>query len=809
MKIMIVGLVLVLSSFLAVAPVTSAQVTATLTHTFPFGANTTTAAGGDTIFMSSGSGIYVLDGSSDEPTFVSTANGVINKLKVGGLVRDIDVTEDYVYVAASRKGLARYDRPTTSVLPDTVAELSGAVEAWAVTHQHVGTVDVVIAGSSSNLSPTNPGSGTIEMFWSDASNGLEPKSSVSVGAPVLTLASIIDSQEQMLRVLVGTACGGGAETAAAVQEFDIDISGGAPTTLPSQPSYGWSVMDGSEPLPTFVEDIVIDPTYGWAYVASHARGVSRLLVPGLAEPIGYGWPLACGATGCRFDGLSLIEPSSGTQLLVVAEGHPFGDGQEWGDCTFFAACDEPSHDDTPGEYGVTLYSVDSLPESVASISGVDPRIGIPAKICARAIDADEFRIDMAGIQHGMRVLKASYNSSESTWELDEVGALDQSDGNFPMANVDDVATLYNSVVAATETGVAAFNSTYATSGTQLLDQPDDYLNSGGVLLTTMESGTGPGSTGTFPAMVFSSSLTDGVRFIELTVSTGGIVTAMVDQGLLDTNGKVFGVKAIPAGDTPDGYPWLFVANYSDEAASGSCTPRVPTGAIRIYRLNKEVHGQVAPSAAVQIGAWVPLACNSSFNGKRGQLMDLWVEHDGSDDFTIWATYGDAQSGEEGYGVVAFEATWNGTSPPHGTPPVTVTYLGKEQVDDDPELSIGRIHFQPATGSLVAGFGCRGVAEFTASVGQVPDQQSTYALSGKVVLGVVNGPSGDGNVYAAFINGPIVALDPSTDPMTSVLTIVTPYQPQALTLAPSDTSGPAFYVADGSGGLHRIQLSATP
>ena len=228
-----------------------AQVTSTLTHSFPFAGAQTVASDGDTIFLSAGAGIYVLDGSADQPAFATAPTGVKTKLHAGGLVRDIELSEDYVYVAATRKGVARFNRPTMDVDPEAFSALTNEAEGWAVTQQAVGLTDVVLVG-------TNAGdtTGTLELLWSTSRGGLELKSSHSVGGPVYCLASTIDTQNEKLIVLVGTACSGGTVSADAVQQYEFDISSGAPDEIPSSPVGSWSVMDGASPLPTLARDIV-------------------------------------------------------------------------------------------------------------------------------------------------------------------------------------------------------------------------------------------------------------------------------------------------------------------------------------------------------------------------------------------------------------------------------------------------------------------------------------------------------------------------------------------------------------------------
>ncbi len=85
-------------------------------ETFSFGATFAVASDGTVpdadqiIIDGAGSGFYVLDGTTEQP--VKLASLPDYKVRCRGLVRDIKLTSDKIWVAAGIGGLQRYDRAT-------------------------------------------------------------------------------------------------------------------------------------------------------------------------------------------------------------------------------------------------------------------------------------------------------------------------------------------------------------------------------------------------------------------------------------------------------------------------------------------------------------------------------------------------------------------------------------------------------------------------------------------------------------------------------------------------------------------------
>src|SRR5690606_25139810 len=93
---------------LALTAVTADGQSVTYTHTYPFHQSRTIVADVDgsdvTLYEGAGAGVFVLDEANLEPSLKS---GVANELRAGGFVRDVDLTDDHMYVACHRGGLTR------------------------------------------------------------------------------------------------------------------------------------------------------------------------------------------------------------------------------------------------------------------------------------------------------------------------------------------------------------------------------------------------------------------------------------------------------------------------------------------------------------------------------------------------------------------------------------------------------------------------------------------------------------------------------------------------------------------------------
>ena len=117
------------------------------------------------------------------------------------------------------------------------------------------------------------------------------------------------------------------------------------------------------------------------------------------------------------------------------------------------------------------------------------------------------------------------------------------------------------------------------------------------------------------------------------------------------------------------------------------------------------------------------------------------------------------------------------------------------------------------GRLYAAYGCHGVAVFhPEDPGTVASLQGVWDGTSSGLTAVHARLDMNNRVFVTFLNDRIAAFNASNlsaGPLSAGWAD-TEFQPNALWPAPSSLSGkPAFWVADGKGGLHRLQYLTTP
>lgn len=812
------------STATADAQVAQAQVTDTYPFTQCFAVTSTV---GNRVWTGTGTGVYVFDAPSGEPTL---AAGVANQLRPSGIVREIAATEDHLYVAAGRAGLVRFRRdhpdknPTWAV--DAVAE---NVEVWAIdVPVRLGTTDIVLMG-------TNDGStGSLRLLHASATSNTAPFEwdSVTYSAPVYALASRVSGNT--LTLLVGTACGaissgGGGLTFASLYRHDVDLSSGPPTAIPS-----WSATWTAEELvgsvsvtaPTFVRDIAIEPDGSAAYVAAFTRGVHKLDLSGsgLSEVLTSGWPLRApnGLPG-RADGVAVHDGALG-HLLAVTFGPRLRDEQQvWGDiCSAPVACDDPMLADSDLAYsGVRLYDLSSgapalaaeLPTGGCSTPPDDCLKGQPQKVALREIAGPALLVDLASETGGYELGRAEFGGGGLS--LARVGAWSKHDDNLPLGSNDDMIQIEDSLVVGFESGIAA----YDLNAAEPLDHPVDVVsNVSAILLTGFEAVAG------YPAMVFGSAQIGGSNFFEV-AGAGTSSIDLIHRGALVTNGRVYGHFALDASRTPDGTPWLIILNNADPDTTKGCpTGLQPGPSVIVYRLNTNASNQIVPRLAVALGRFLPKVCETP--SRSGYFLSCHAQPAGGNDVVVWVGYGpinhgvvgSVEYGEPDAGLLVLKATFQAGAPTPDDDRVGFTYLGKSPAMLD-ALGVppGRITFDPASQRVYGAFGCNGLAAWEiASLLSVPSAPSgtwTASATGAAgsLLQPVPGPTPW--IYVTDLGGRVWVLDGSDVSAGPVGSYLSRGQPNALWPADSTVGGspppPAFFLADGRGGLHRLQFTTVP
>ncbi|MGQ0553424.1 MAG: hypothetical protein ACT4PU_09410 [Planctomycetota bacterium] len=790
-----------------------------ITHTYPFTAAravVTKVDGSDvTIYAGSGSGVFVLEGDTEEPVLKS---GVANELRAGGLVRDLYVTDDHVYVAVHRAGLSRFRRGAAPSAPDpewvTEEDMDGDIsDTWAVNVPwQYEDVDLIFAGTNDDYYDFDSASGG-KLHLIHASTSTEPdapvrKDTIDLGAPIYTLASktYVHNGDNYVMLLVGTACRQSGSSYAALLRYDFNVEEGLPESFPS-PTAVWNPTVSGSTVPTFIRDIVIDPVDDVAYVAAYTRGVFKVNVPdgptgGLSTASGS-WPITAGADlKSYFLSLALYEGSLGSVLVVgKGLGGTVG-GNYWGDCSYFAPCDDfpcLEEEDCFERFGMSLYDVSfTHPVEVATLNRQSMKtMGLSVRQTGSTL-----RIDAAALQSGLFTFEATPQSGG--FDLEELGRWNIDDGQST-GQYDDILRLGNNLFVGMEQGIAAFDitETGGVPSSDLFTSLVDAEAGGGVVLAGCLAADG------FPTMVFASALESGVALYE--VSGEGSTANVINRDLFLPTAegglvRTYSVAALSPTETPDGYPWMIAVNAFDSTTEPpGCSVVAANGSVRIYRVVLNGSGELDRDSLVSLGSYAPSSCTTA----TGTLVGAYAMG-GEETVTVLVGYSPRVNGgsgpsETGAGLLFLRFTYNPV-----TDRVSVTSSNKvEAVEDAAEANTGFVHYKTSHGLVTAGLGCNGVASFSLSEVLV----SKFPASGSSPTSFLDCATGpDDRIYCTALDGRIWVFDP-TDMEVPVATFETRDQAATIVSATSTVSGNpqpgAFYIADFIAGLHRVQFQTTP
>ena len=785
---------------------------AEIVATYPFGQCVTVRSDPQSqrIWTGSGSGIFVLDDGTT-PSDPQLASGITNKLRAEGLVRSIDLTTDHIYAAIQRAGLIRFPRDTTSTDKDWQLDLLSDRQGWVVdVPVRISGIDVVFVGTNEDNS-----TGSVRLLWANATNTDSPteKDSVALSVPVYALATRV--QGNTLTLLVGTACGGtgspGVPSKGLIR-YDFDLSAGLPDNIP-QESAIWTasevdpVLHTVMPLPTFVRDVVIDAEHDVAYVAAFTLGVRKIDLSGtdLQEVVGDGWPkVAPAAEIGRFDGLDLLDTQYGL-ILAAAAGPPLMvEKQIWGECTVPVPCDDEERATLDTGYGgIFLYGVDDpsglhlgvLPYEKNSTSTAHLPVA-PTDVVLREIGS-RIRLDIAGGPFGLIVADAV--PGDGGFDIERVSAFDKADGE-PTSNSDDLLELGDYLFTSVENSIAIYPLSATNPLADVINVPS---GAAGVLMSGFEAAAG------FPTSLFTTSL-KGTKFFEV-VTGGSPPVTLVDQGFLDLDGRNYADFVLGPNDTPDGNPWLIVVGAADDASIPAGLREPEGSGIRVYRLAMSPTGHVTPHAAVPLGTWAPRANTYA----TGAFFHCHAEPAGGNDVIVWISYSPRDNGggitEPNAGLLALKLTYTTTPTQH----VEFTNLGKVpavmNASSDP---VGRVTYLASSNRVVVALGCNGLAAYSVSgLTSLPTLMSggTWAGSSQDPASLLTpypGPSP--YVVVADLAGKLRVFDSSDLAAGPVSELVMRGATTAVLDAPSTVTGqPAFWVSDGTAGVHKVQFTSFP
>jgi hypothetical protein len=387
----------------------------------------------------------------------------------------------------------------------------------------------------------------------------------------------------------------------------------------------------------------------------------------------------------------------------------------------------------------------------------------------------------------------------------------------------------DNLYVASENGITTFDVSGDPTDADYLKEPiTPWVHGGAVLLDGLEiSGT--------HHLVFGRD-TAGVTFFNAIKQPSGDweVTA---NGKLAASDRGYGVCALNL--TPD--PWLFVALSADAATKeeGSCRSSEIHGGVWAYRIvDSDSDGLYEATEADLMGNFSPQVCDGNDVDENedydGYFLDVHVPGTvDTDTWAVWVTYG-PRDNEEGAGIMVLRAVYDD---PVGEDP-TLTFETDGSGDfvvqkipaftPDPEEQLfgdltGRLTYPPGGthhARIYAAFACNGIAAFDVGDYDVVTLREAWSGEADGLSALqVRGATGD-RMFATFINwdtGGIGEFDYNNinggpiDPDSTNMLHRATWTANALWPAPSswDPNDPAFFVADGAGGLLLMQFEAAP
>lgn len=328
-----------------------------------------------------------------------------------------------------------------------------------------------------------------------------------------------------------------------------------------------------------------------------------------------------------------------------------------------------------------------------------------------------------------------------------------------------------------------------------------------------------------PVEVIYSHTFEDVGFYDLAdpdhpVGKGGLY----DPDLVDVRG--YGSMAIQG---PDDTRWLYLANDRDELSYLGylpCNPSVPgcdppsgstNGSVRVLRVENHIDGIVTdPENQVTslIGYYAPSVCCGVENQHFSAFDAYVVEHPTeADSHVVWVNFSSkADLNEPKEGLMVLTAHWNGSSVDFSF--VSKTYF-EGLVPDDQDGVSGRLTYDPVRLKLYASYGADGVAMYNVSDPLTPQLEGAHSwlwLAENPMTSLHLWPGPGNHVYVALMNWGVGIIDATSAQSFAQGFAFGPYETAAICDAffdaPPDPGFPdrsAVYVADGIGGVHRIQF----
>ena len=751
------------------------------------------AIGGDPnlVFSGSGSAVVVLESDplDGDLNFFGPLSGA--RIDVGGLVRELALVGDDLYVAAKRAGLVRLVRTGNTwsedfrfALPTNGAndqEQAFSLATWEYTvPSGGGSVSGVrvLVGTSDEL-----GGGKLYLIDPNASSPVLDV--LTTTGEVWTIAAAEGFVADKFTVLVGTACNG-------IGRFEFDLDAAA---IPS--------VSGPAVLSSFfVRDIELEAQgsgNGRAFVALNRAGEAILSLNGggmslAAGPVQpkLGSPTLTPITYCN--GLS-YDPV--WKRLAVVLGPWFREEKQFGSderipipCTLVPEIDAIDR-------GVVVYSAvtNSLVEQVWDVTTVESIAKpIPAiEVRVRSGTSSSYFLDLAGGDGGTHSFLAEVDG-QGNWTLDRAEeALDQR-LLVSLVTTDEVLVQQAALYGANEYSLSAYERTIGLA-------PPLLVPAAVVVAEPANTITG------FPephARLYTTGFS-GIRIYD--ASGPNRLAPIPGPSLIPSEGDRGLASRATYGLSPD---FITTPRWLVKASFGESDVGLNTGSLQLYDVGLATTGD--DPQVRRVSSWLHRGdFPAGFALPNASLRDLAIRPAGNQQYW-YVSYGPKPASSEAGQSFAAETHI-------GLLTLRIRLLPNDRivielVDREPIVvaeqgnAPWRVTYDSARSRIYLALASQGVACFDASNAGNPSllwHRDDFVGPTDIATcyQVLPGP-GD-SLVVSYLDRGLLVIEDYADPSSDAVFHTTRFQAISIAKDPDDTSGSSFYVGDARAGLVRVTL----
>lgn len=804
------------------------------------------------VFDGAGGGLFTLQHLPGDPQ-APLRMVAPEKLVTSGFVRDLALSDQHVYAAAWRAGLAvfrRSDWAVTHALPLSGTEGASTVAVIEGEPAQCPGKRIVIVGTDDpdgGAPAPGPSGGRLLVLEHDlASDSLALRAVLDVGATVQCVAASAaiagppsGTNTASFSVLLGADCArvDGQRASLQRRDFSYHCANGALVVTQDSVTPWPAATNAPECI---VRDVVIDEARARAYAAAYFHGVFAfdLSAGALVADTSAGWPLVVqGAQQSQREGYAnalALDPAPELAAgkgarLCVGWGQPFaGEWQYFGDSSRRECAQAPSADTSQPVRGVFVYRLDASDDPELGPGGAitelelqppEPREldGASALQVVRYGAGPDYHLFVAADTDGLALVRVSALASGSSASFEAYW--DEFDpGHVALQAHDDALVIDGGggrfLCVATEEGVATFDLAVT-----LADARCSGGSQGSVPAPCSELGQGV-TLAAFPApnpRVLAAT-SNGFTTVPggLRVYDVGGGSALALQPELDKGGRGFAVAAVPgawSGTKPadaDRARWVLTTQSDAADPSASFT-------VQLWDLGSanDPHdpGCGPPCTPAELVAtWQDAPADDLLEGLATQ------EVDGGRELAVYVPYGvngESQTslGSARAGVVVLRITLDSNGDPH----FIKVQKTSDFLDVDPTFKAGRASFDAASRRLFVAWGTGGLAVYDATAPYKLVRLAKRDLSAE--LGAYNkrlspsqillGPTACGRefVYVAFLEDGVGVL--GSDLAGAIAFLPVAGQAISITLDPSDPTRRTLFVSEGRAGVEKLAVDPCP